>query len=71
MRYNRFEELPVWQSAIEFALKVFDLTDKADFRGLGDTKGSWSEPQLPSSIILPKVLNEFLNLIISNLKFQI
>lgn len=38
MKYSTFEELPVWQAAIGFALKLFDLTNKADFRGLGDTK---------------------------------
>jgi four helix bundle protein len=38
MKYKQFEELPVWQAAIEFALKVFEFTDKADFRGFGDTK---------------------------------
>ncbi len=38
MKYKQFEELPVWQTAIEFALKVFEFTDKADFRGFGDTK---------------------------------
>ena len=38
MKYSTFEELPVWQAAIEFALKVFDFTAKGDFRGLGDTK---------------------------------
>jgi four helix bundle protein len=38
MKYKNFEELPVWQAAVEFALKVFEFTDKADFRGFGDTK---------------------------------
>lgn len=38
MKYNTFEDLPVWQSAVEFALKVFAFTENADFRGLGDTK---------------------------------
>jgi hypothetical protein len=38
MKYSTFGELPVWQSAAEFALKVFDLTNRADLRGLGDTK---------------------------------
>ncbi len=38
MKYSTFEELPVWNAAIEFALKVFEFTGKADFRGLGDTK---------------------------------
>ena len=26
MKYNRFEELPVWQDAIELAVKIFELT---------------------------------------------
>lgn len=38
MKYKVFEELPVWQAAIEFALKIFEFTDAADFKGLGDTK---------------------------------
>ena len=38
MKYTRFEELPVWQAAIEFAIRVFEFTDKADFKGVGDVK---------------------------------
>jgi four helix bundle protein len=38
MKYKNFEDLPVWNAAIEFALEVFDLTNEADFRGLGDLK---------------------------------
>ncbi len=38
MKYSQFEELPVWKAAIEFALKVFEFSNKADFRGFGDTK---------------------------------
>ena len=38
MKYKQFEQLPVWQAALEIALKVFEFTDKADFRGFGDTK---------------------------------
>ena len=38
MKYSHFEELPVWKAAIEFALKLFDFTSKADFCGFGDTK---------------------------------
>lgn len=32
--------MPVWQAAIEFALKVFEFTERTEklFRGLGDTK---------------------------------
>lgn len=38
MKYKNFEELPVWNSAIEFALGLFEFTAKADFRGVGDLK---------------------------------
>ena len=38
MKYSNFEELPVWKAAIEFALKLFEFANRADFRGLGDTK---------------------------------
>lgn len=38
MKYSTFDELPVWQAAIQFALKVFEFTEKGEFRGLGDTK---------------------------------
>lgn len=38
MKYSTFEELPVWKAAIDFALKVFEFTEKADLRGLGDTR---------------------------------
>ena len=38
MKYLNFEELPVWKSAIEFALRVFDFTNQADFRGFGDVR---------------------------------
>jgi len=31
MKYNRFEELPVWQSAIELAVLIFDLTSRTVF----------------------------------------
>src|SRR5947208_17126937 len=32
MRYNRFEDLPVCNSAIELAVHVYDLTDRIQFR---------------------------------------
>jgi Na+/phosphate symporter len=40
MKYSRFEDLPVWQAAIEFAIKIFEFTNVADFRGVGDVKKS-------------------------------
>jgi four helix bundle protein len=38
VKYSNFEELPVWKAAIEFALQLFEFTNKADFRGFGDTR---------------------------------
>ena len=32
MKYSRFEELPVWQDAIELAVRVFALTSRPVFR---------------------------------------
>jgi four helix bundle protein len=32
MKYNRFEELPVWKDAIELAVRVFAFTSKPVFR---------------------------------------
>jgi four helix bundle protein len=32
MKYNRFEELPVWKDAIELAVRTFALTAKPCFR---------------------------------------
>ena len=32
MKYNRFEELPVWKAAIELAVGVFALTAKPTFK---------------------------------------
>ena len=49
MKYSRFEDLPVWKASIEFALKVFEFTNKADFRGLGDTKNQLERAALSIS----------------------
>lgn len=51
MKYTRFEELPVWKAAIEFALKVFEFTEKTEklFRGLGDTKNQLERAALSIS----------------------
>ena len=32
MKYNRFEELPVWKAAIELAVRVFALTTRSEFK---------------------------------------
>lgn len=33
MRYSRFEELPVWNSAVDLAVQVYELTSKPAFNG--------------------------------------
>lgn len=33
MKYSRFDDLPVWQAAIELAVQVFALTAKGTFKG--------------------------------------
>ena len=38
MKYNRFEDLPVWNAAIEFGRLVYELTNSQDFRGHGSLK---------------------------------
>lgn len=49
MKYSTFEELPVWQASVRFALNVFELSNKADFRGLGDTKSQLERASLSIS----------------------
>lgn len=36
MKYERFEDLPVWQAAADLAVKVFAWSSHAWFRGKGD-----------------------------------
>ncbi len=38
MKYNRFEELPVWKAAIELAVRVYALTEKENFKGRASLK---------------------------------
>jgi four helix bundle protein len=33
MRYKRFEDLPVWNDAIELAVQVYALTSRPEFKG--------------------------------------
>lgn len=35
-KYERFEDLPVWQAAADLAAKMFDWTNQTWFRGKGD-----------------------------------
>jgi four helix bundle protein len=38
MKYNRFEELPVWKDAIELAVRVFRIIENPSFRGHSGTR---------------------------------
>lgn len=38
MKYNRFEDLPVWKEAIRLALNVYHITEDKGFTGQGDLK---------------------------------
>jgi four helix bundle protein len=38
MKYKRFEQLPVWKSAIDLAVQVYALTSKSSFKGQGSLR---------------------------------
>lgn len=57
MKYRNFEDLPVWNAAIEFALKLFEFTAAADLRGVGDLKNQIERAAVSISTILPKASN--------------
>ncbi len=38
MKYERFEDLPVWKAAIELAVQIFALTENETFKGKGDLR---------------------------------
>jgi hypothetical protein len=33
MKYERFEDLPVWKDAVELAVRIFDLAEDDAFKG--------------------------------------
>ena len=38
MKYNSFEDLPVWKDAIELAVRIFELTTRPCFRRHSGTR---------------------------------
>jgi hypothetical protein len=60
MKYERFEDLPVWKAAIEFAVLVYELTADKTLGVTGAPEISWSQRQCPYPTILPKGSNEAL-----------
>jgi four helix bundle protein len=49
MKYERFEDLPVWQAAIELAKRVYDLTRDRFFDQAGDLRGQLRRASLSVS----------------------
>ncbi len=57
MEYTRFEDLPVWKAAIEFALKVL-IYKQSRFSGRRRRqKTNLNAPQFPFQTTSPKVLS--------------
>jgi four helix bundle protein len=49
MKYERFEDLPVWQAAIELAVRVYELTKDPFFNQPGDLRGQLRRSSLSVS----------------------
>ena len=49
MKYERFEDLPVWQAGIELAKRVYDLTRDRFFDQAGDLRGQLRRASLSVS----------------------
>ena len=49
MKYERFEDLPVWQSAIDLAVAVYNLTKDPFFDQPGDLRGQLRRASLSVS----------------------
>ena len=49
MKYERFEDLPVWQAAIELAVRVYELTKDNFFSQPGDLRGQLRRSSLSVS----------------------
>jgi len=49
MKYERFEDLPVWQAGIELAKRVYDLTRERFFDQAGDLRGQLRRASLSVS----------------------
>jgi four helix bundle protein len=46
MKYTCFEDLPVWQAAIELAVRIYELTSRMQFKGQYSLRG-----QLESAVV--------------------
>jgi four helix bundle protein len=48
--YSRFEDLPVWQAAMRFALEIFELVRDRTFNGAGDLRDQLQRASLSISL---------------------
>ena len=54
MTYSRFEDLPVWNAAIDLAVRVYALTENPAFEGLeGKRGGDLSDQLRRASLSIP------------------
>jgi four helix bundle protein len=56
MKYERFEQLPVWQAAADLAAKLFEWTQHPAFRGKRDLANQLQRASLSVSSIIAKGL---------------
>jgi four helix bundle protein len=49
MKYERFEDLPVWKAAIELGLNTFALTQRREFKDQGDLRSQLQRASLSIS----------------------
>lgn len=49
MTYERFEDLPAWQAAIDFAVQTFEMLDDRSFSACGDAKDQLQRSSLSIS----------------------
>jgi four helix bundle protein len=49
MNISHFEELPIWKKAAEFALKMFEFTNRTEFNGFGCMKEQLNRSSLSIS----------------------
>lgn len=58
MKYERFEDLPVWKAAADLAVQIFAWSSHAWFRGKGDLANQLQRARCRSPTISPRALNE-------------
>ena len=57
MRYERFEDLPVWQAAVDLAAGMFRCTAQDWFRGKGIWRINFNAPLFRFPITSPRDLS--------------